>query len=227
MNEVRVRRLILASGSPRRRQLLGLMGLPFVIKAASLDEAILDGEAPLRYVERLTLAKASAIGAVRPDELVVAADTIVVLDGEILGKPADAREAAGMLRALRARSHVVYTGVAVCHPATQTTVYELGESTVWMRDYSDKGIREYVATGDPFDKAGAYAIQHPHFDPVARVEGCGLNVMGLPLCHLGRALANLGVDIPANLPGSCRAFNQRECLVTPRILEETLSRGDA
>lgn len=222
-----IRRLILASGSPRRRQLLSLVGLPFVVKAAGVDEGPLAGEAPVELVERVSQAKARAVASPRPDELVVAADTIVVLDEEILGKPADAREAVGMLRALRARSHVVYTGVAVWHASAQRMVYELGESTVWMRDYADKEIRDYVATGDPFDKAGAYAIQHPHFDPVARVEGCGLNVMGLPLCHLGRGLASLGVVIPANLPGSCRAFNQRECLVSPRILEEVLSQGDA
>jgi septum formation protein len=213
-----IRRLILASGSPRRRQLLPLMGLPFVIKTVGVDERALDGEPPTELVLRVSQAKAVAVDRVRPDELVVAADTIVVLDGEVLGKPADPGDATRMLHRLRGRPHLVYSGVSVWHPARRRMVRELAESTVWMRDYADAEVASYVESGDPLDKAGAYAIQHPGFDPVSRVEGCRLSVIGLPLCHLGRALAKFGVVVPSNVPGACQAFNQRNCDVSPEIL---------
>jgi MAF protein len=213
-----IRRLILASGSPRRRQLLSLLGLPFVIKASDIDEGQLAGEAPEELVMRVSQAKARAVSDVRADELVVAADTIVVLDGTVLGKPAGAEEAAAMLRHLRARAHTVLSGVAVWHPDTRRMQCELGQSTVWMREYTDDELAAYVASGDPMDKAGAYAIQHPEFDPVSEVEGCWLSVMGLPLCHLGRALTEFGVTLPAHVPGTCNAFNQRECTAWIPIL---------
>jgi septum formation protein len=213
-----IRRLILASGSPRRRQLLSLLGLPFVIKASHIDEAQLVGEPPAALVARVSQAKARAVTDVRSDELVVAADTIVVLDGRVLGKPDDAEEAIDMLRNLRGRAHTVLSGVAVWHPDSRRIQRELGESTVWMREYTDDEIATYVASGDPLDKAGAYAIQHPGFDPVSHVEGCSLSVMGLPLCHLGRALREFGVILPARVPGTCTAFNQRECTAWANIL---------
>jgi septum formation protein len=221
-----IRRLILASGSPRRRQLLPLLGLPFVIKRVSVDERPLVAEPPTELVLRVSQLKALAVpvlsaaegNGVRPDELVVAADTIVVLDGEVLGKPAGQADAAHMLSGLRNRPHVVYSGISVYLPAMQRMETELGQSSVWMRDYTDEELARYVASGDPLDKAGAYAIQHPEFDPVSRVEGCWLSVMGLPLCHLGRALAKFGVVVPANVAGACQAFSQRECDVFPEIL---------
>jgi septum formation protein len=228
-----IRRLILASGSPRRRQLLSLLGLPFVIKVAGVDERQDNGESPRAFVRRMSEAKAcaargeqSANGSADPLDLVVAADTIVVLpsldsdgrDGEVLGKPEDAAEATAMLRRLRGRQHLVYTGVTVWHPATDRLTFELGESIVWMRDYDEEEIGRYVASGDPMDKAGAYAIQHPEFDPVSRVDGCWLNVVGLPLCHLGRALRQMGVTIPADVPGSCQAFSQVTCPIHRDIL---------
>lgn len=212
-----IRRLVLASGSPRRRELLSLLGLRFVIKAAGVDESPLDGEAPRDLVRRVSQAKAQAVDA-HPDELVVAADTVVVLDGRVLGKPADAEDAARMLRDLRGLTHAVLSGISVWHPATGRLAYELGESAVWMRGYSDAEIARYVASGDPLDKAGAYAIQHPGFDPVDRVEGCWLSVVGLPLCHLVRALDRFGVDVPAGVPGLCRAFGQQACTVAPHLV---------
>ncbi len=215
-----IRRLILASGSPRRRQLLSLLGLPFVIKAAGVDETQLDGEAPTELVLRVSQAKASAVSDVRSDELVIAADTIVVLDGQVLGKPADPDDAVRMLGRLRGRPHLVYSGISVSHPASRRMLRELGESTVWMRDYSDAEIDTYVDSGDPLDKAGAYAIQHPVFAPASHVDGCWLNVMGLPLCHLGRALAEFGVVVPASIGVTCQAFNQRECHISPQILKK-------
>ena len=220
VDDLGIRRLILASGSPRRRQLLPLLGLPFVIKTVDIDERALDGEAPTELVLRVSQAKALAVADVRADELVVAADTIVVLDGQVLGKPVDAGDATDMLRRLRGRHHLVYSGVAVWYAAEQRMVRELAESSVWMRDYTGDELAEYVASGDPLDKAGAYAIQHPGFDPVSRVEGCRLSVIGLPLCHLQRALGSFGVVVPANVPGACQAFNQHNCAISSDLLME-------
>lgn len=208
-----IRRLILSSGSPRRRQLLSLMGIPFVIKAGGVDESRLHGEPPTELVLRVSQAKAFTVSDVRPDELVIAADTVVVLDGEVLGKPSHAADARRMLNDLRARSHMVYSGVTVWHPASRRVVCKLGESVVWMREYDDDEISAYVASGDPMDKAGAYAIQHPDFAPASSVKGCWLNVMGMPLCQLGSALTEFGVRIPSNVSETCGAFSQRACSV--------------
>lgn len=219
-NDSGIRRLVLASGSPRRRQLLSLLGIPFVVKAAGVDESRLHGEPPTELVLRVSQAKALSIRDARPDELVVAADTIVVLDGEILGKPSGPDEARQMLERLRGRSHTVYSGVTVWHLATRRMASRLGESSVWMRDYGDDEIAAYVESRDPMDKAGAYAIQHAGFDPVSHLDGCWLNVVGLPLCHLGQALAEFGVAPPANVPGTCRAFSQYDCPVVPEMLRQ-------
>jgi MAF protein len=169
-------------------------------------------------VLRLSQVKALAVKEARTDDLVVAADTVVVLDGSVMGKPIDAEDATRMLRLLRGRSHVVYSGVSLWHAARRRMVCQLAESLVWMRDYTDAEIATYVDSGDPLDKAGAYAIQHPEFDPVSWVDGCWLGVVGLPLCHLSRALAQFGVVIPANVPGACQAFGQHECAISADIL---------
>jgi septum formation protein len=208
-----LRRLILASGSPRRRQLLSLLGVPFVVKAIEVDERALPEEPPSEMVLRVAQAKAFSVTGIRPDELVIAADTVVVRGGQTLGKPQDAEHAVRMLRDLRGQVHTVYTGLAVWHAVRRRMLTELAETKVWMRNYSDEEVYAYVSSGDPMDKAGAYAIQHPGFDPVARVEGCWLNVMGLPLCHLTRALDQAGLVVPADVPGACQAFNQRACAV--------------
>jgi septum formation protein len=208
-----IRRLILASTSPRRRQLLTLLGIPFSTRSAAVDESQMEGESPTDLVVRVSRAKAYAIRDVRHDELVVAADTVVVLDDQILGKPRDAGEAQAMLSQLRGRSHLVYTGISVWQPGTWRMVNELSSSVVSMRDYSDVESEAYIASGDPLDKAGAYAIQHQGFAPVRHMEGCWLTVMGLPLCHLRRALEAFGVVVPADVPGTCRAFTQQACEV--------------
>jgi MAF protein len=191
--------------------LLPLLGLPFVIKTVAVDERQLDGEAPTELVLRIGRAKAVAVNEVRADELVVAADTVVVLHGEVLGKPTGPEDAARMLRLLRGGPHIVYTGVCVWHAARRRMASELAESQVWMRDYTDAEIASYVESGDPLDKAGAYAIQHADFGPVAKVEGCYLTVVGLPLCHLQGALARFGVVVPSTVPAACHAFNQCTC----------------
>ena len=155
-----IRRLILASGSPRRRQLLSLLGLPFVIKACHIDERQLDGEPPAELVTRVSQAKARAVSDVRPDELVVAADTIVVLDGTVLGKPNGADEAVAMLRHLRGRAHTVLSGVAVWHPDSRRMMRELGETSELlhrqMGDYARAaGIDRFWGVGPELQDAVA------------------------------------------------------------------------
>ncbi len=162
--------LVLASQSPRRRQLLAALGLTFALDAADVDETPLPGEAPDALACRLCRAKAAAVTKRHPGATILAADTMVALDGLLLGKPADEFEATAMLRRLRGRTHQVYTAVCVAHEGALSA--RLSVSDVTMRAYSDAEIAAYVATGDPLDKAGAYAIQHPLFSPVAAWDGC-------------------------------------------------------
>jgi septum formation protein len=187
--------LILASASPRRRHLLGVLGLPFEVVVADVDETPLADERPDALAGRLAQRKAQAIARLQPSAVILAADTVVALGDRLLGKPADGSEAELMLRTLRGRAHRVLTGLAVLGP-TGFIVQAVTTTLVWMRDYSDDEIARYVATGRPLDKAGAYAIQDPEFQPVARIEGCYPNVVGLPLCEVARALD------PARLPTS-------------------------
>lgn len=195
-------RLILASGSPRRRELLASLGVDFTVIKSDIDETQHPGEPPYDYVRRLSIEKAAAVAAKLESaaDVVLAADTVVILaadtlgvteSGEILGKPADADEARAILRRLRGRSHVVCTALTVRAP--DHTLTELTRTTVLMRDYTDAEIDAYIATGDPFDKAGAYAIQHETFRPVARIEGSYTNVVGLPLETLRPMLAAVGI----------------------------------
>lgn len=208
--------IILASTSPRRRELVTLLDLPFHFISADVDESSRDDESPDALVQRLSRAKAQ--GAPRADAIIVAADTIVALDYAILGKPRDAGDAARMLQLLRARPHLVYSGLTVARGAREIT--QIAMTTVWMRYYSDAEIAAYVATGDPLDKAAAYAIQHVAFRPVARIEGCQANVMGLPLCHLYRALKSFGVAI-AEPDRACQAHLGIACLVAREILSQS------
>lgn len=206
------RRLRLASASPRRRLLLPLLGLPVEAVAVDVDEQPLPGEAPRQTALRLALAKADAIGPATPGVATVAADTIVVLDGEQLSKPRDAAEARTMLRALRGRSHEVVTGVAVL--ASGQVHLGAVETRVTMRPYADREIERYIASGRPLDKAGAYAIQDADFAPVARIEGCYLNVVGLPLCEVNRGLVALGWPVPNEpLVPPCRLCREGEALL--------------
>lgn len=188
---------ILASGSPRRRELLSSLGIAFTVVKTDIDESQRSREAPVDYVRRLSQQKAAAaLSQVEgeSDLTVLAADTIVVLDGELLGKPADAAEARQMLYRLRSRPHTVCTGLTLLRPAyqPQPSLTEHTCTSVHMRDYSDDEIEGYITTGDPFDKAGGYAIQHPGFHPVARIDGSYSNVVGLPLETLQDMLKRLG-----------------------------------
>jgi MAF protein len=176
---------ILASGSPRRRELLGSLGITFTVISPDIDETERVGEFPVDYVRRISREKALAVcGRVSPPVLILAADTTVILDDAILAKPANADAARDMLRRLRGRDHQVCTGMTLARfdddqPPEILTEHAL--TTVTMREYSDAEIEAYIATGDPFDKAGGYAIQHEGFHPVAGISGSYSNVVGLAL----------------------------------------------
>jgi septum formation protein len=215
-----VTRFILASGSPRRRELFTLLGLPFDIASADVDESLRDGETPVQMVARLAQAKASTVACSiqSRDTTIIAADTIVALDGIPFGKPADDTDAWRMLRALRGRAHQVHTVMTVLDTRTGRLLSDLATTDVPVRDYRDDEIAAYIASGDPLDKAGAYAIQHAGFHPVAHMRGCFANVMGLPLCHLTRTLRALGLDPPVDVPTTCQAHIRYQCPVFSDIL---------
>lgn len=213
------RGLILASASPRRRQLFSLLGAPFTSLAADVEENHGHGEKPEEMVCRLSWAKAKALAEDHPERLIVAADTVVALDGQVLGKPANADEAVVMLRRLRGREHLVFSGLTAFSPFTGQQATEMAQTTVWMRPYSDEEIARYVASGDPLDKAGAYAIQHQEFNPVAYIQGCYTGIMGLPLCHLMRALNRLGLSLSVDVPHVCQEFTGHRCSIAKEILE--------
>jgi septum formation protein len=181
--------VILASQSPRRRELLALIGIKHDVRPANIDETELEGELPRDYVERLAREKVDAI--VAPDAVTIGSDTTVVVDGHILGKPSDEAEAVSMLRRLSGRSHVVMTAVAARWRGQ--LVSDVEEVKVAFRTLSDEEIRRYVATGEPMDKAGAYGIQGYGATIVDRVEGDYFAVMGLPLNRLTRLLESLGL----------------------------------
>ncbi len=200
---------VLASRSPRRMQLLSALGLDFTVDAADVDENPLPGEPPEELVCRLCRAKAAAVAERRPGEVVLAADTLVVLDGALLGKPADALEAVAMLTALRDRVHVVYTAVCVLNGSGAET--RVSATDVKMRAYTDAEIEAYVETGDPLDKAGAYGIQDPQFAPVAAWDGCYSAVMGLPLGLASEMLGGVGIGPGQDVVHACEAMTGDRC----------------
>jgi septum formation protein len=242
--------IILASASPRRQELLKAVGLSFIVippflpSAASVpeghkqevDETPLPGEAPAALVQRLSRAKAQAVAAslgmihfenvshLQDSKIVIiAADTEVVFEDKILGKPANAVEATHMLKQLRSQCHYVYSGLTVaCLPSnallSPTPPYQaesifitrLHQSRVWMRSYTDAEIAAYVASGDPLDKAGAYAIQNQGFAPVERLEGCFASVMGLPLGELAVAFREIDLSLPESSP-LCARYTGYPC----------------
>jgi len=226
--------LILASSSPRRRELLTSLGIPFTILKPDIDETQHAGEMPLDYVRRLSREKAEAVASSQlpvssddahiltpsplhreGEQIILAADTVVILGadtlgvdeyGDILGKPVNADDARAMLRRLRGRTHQVCTAITlVVNPLSLTPspldsegkqdaaamMTRVTCTDVTMRDYTDAEIEAYLATGDPFDKAGSYAIQHPVFKPVTRLNGCYANVVGLPVCTLKTMFAEI------------------------------------
>jgi len=184
-------RVTLASSSPRRTELLRLVRVDHEVRPAHIDETQRAGEAPRAYAERLAREKAQAVAREQPDAVVIGADTIVVVDGHVLGKPQDATEAADMLRHLSGRVHLVDTAVAVARNGAVRSAVE--EVEVTFRTLSDVEIERYIATGEPMDKAGAYGIQGYGATIVQRVNGDYFAVMGLPLGLLVRLLREVGL----------------------------------
>jgi MAF protein len=212
--------LILASNSPRRKQLMEIGGFAFEIQPADVDEIQRIGEPPEHYVRRLAETKARAL-SVPPAALVVAADTIVVDGSQVLGKPAGRMQATQMLKQLRNKTHQVMTALAVFSPLQDRLATDLCITNVPMRNYSDDEIAAYVASGDPLDKAGAYAIQHAGFHPVLQLEGCYPSVMGLPVCHLTRLLASFGVPPASGITAACKPGSSKPCQVFMTALRQS------
>lgn len=188
-------KIILASASPRRSQLLEALGLKFTVQPSPAVEPAPtreDGRVPGAFVERLARLKAEAIEIER-DDLIIAADTVVVIDDEILGKPKGVADARAMLARLRGRSHVVYSGICVRHGARMESAHQI--TRVTFGDFSDEFIRAYVQTGEPMDKAGSYAAQGKGALLVTKIEGDYWNVVGLPLFRLSQMLREFGVHI--------------------------------
>jgi septum formation protein len=189
--------LVLASASPRRQELLRNAGISFTVQVAGIDESPVEGESPRSCAERLARDKARVVFRSRPQDFILGADTIVVVDATMLGKPRDSADAARMLRMLSGRSHQVITGVCVLKPVAGKSVNSedmRSETTlVTMSELSDEEIQAYVATGEPMDKAGAYAIQGIASRWIPRIEGDYSNVMGLPVSLAFRMLRDAGV----------------------------------
>ena len=191
-------RIILASNSPRRKELLGRMGIEeFKVSAPNVEESVEEGLSPARIVEELSQRKAQAAAKkAGPKDIIIAADTVVALDGAVLGKPRSEEDAFAMLSALSGREHHVYTGVTVLQGERAVTEHE--ETAVQFRDLAPEEIRSYIAAGEPMDKAGAYGIQGLGALLVSGIRGDYCNVMGLPVFRLGRILAGFGLNLLAH-----------------------------
>ena len=220
--------LFLASNSPRRKELLALGGWEYDILSAQIDETPLASEDGMEYVQRLAKSKAvTAANQLGVDGVIIAADTSVIdhrVSGKpkILGKPSDYNEAVEMLRDLRGHTHQVHTAIAILYSRGGTIRSDLCTTNVTMRNYSDEEIKDYVASGDPMDKAGAYAIQHGGFHPVEQLDGCFANVMGLPLCHLTRSASYFGITPQVDISRACQAALGYDCPVYHQILIENI-----
>jgi septum formation protein len=211
--------ILLASNSPRRRQLLALTGWTFAVRPADIDETPLPGEAPRVYVSRLAKSKALAAAALAPPgHLVIAADTTVSHGRDLLGKPRSGEEARAMLDRLSGQVHQVCTAICLLDLSSGRLETDLCVSQVPMRSYSPQEIHQYIATGDPFDKAGAYAIQNLAFHPVENFSGCMAGVMGLPLCHLLRTAQKMGFAPRGDLPAACQAQLGYRCPIFSAVL---------
>ena len=203
--------IVLASESQRRREIIRALDAAVEIVPSGVDEPPPGrDEGAEEYVENIASSKARAVASNgHSAALVIGADTSVVLEGRILGKPVDAAEARAMLAALRGRSHRVVTGVTAVRDGAAAS--SVTSSEVTMREYSDDEIEAYIASGEPFDKAGGYAIQDPVFAPVSALSGCYLNVVGFPLCEVMRLMSEVGVDVrlrpewraPERCPNNC------------------------
>ena len=198
---------------------MAMGGWRFRVHPAEVDESPLSGESPETHVVRLAVEKARACAAqLKEDVTILGADTVVVNDDEILGKPGDPKEAEAMLKKLGGHIHRVCTGIAVIHPARDVLLTDLCITGVPMRSYSDAEIQAYILTGDPLDKAGAYAIQHTGFHPVESLSGCFASVMGLPLCHLARTLNKLGFVGKKDVAAGCKREFAYSCPISQKVL---------
>jgi MAF protein len=216
--------LILASNSPRRRQLLALGGWSFDVFVADVDESLRPGEAPGAYVLRLAESKArKSAKKADDDRVILAADTAVVDAGKILGKPVDALDAVRILKGLRGHTHQVYTGLALLRVSDGQLLTDLTVTDVLMRAYSDKEIEVYVQTGDPLDKAGAYGIQHQRFQPVENLRGCYGSVMGLPLCRVAYLLQRLDINPNPSATIRCQGELNVGCPISDAVLRGELA----
>ena len=210
--------MILASSSPRRSDLLSLLGFDFQVLTGDVDESVKTGESPNAYVLRLAQEKARTVSKlIGADQVIIAADTAVVDGNQILGKPVNREDALTMLRSLRARNHQVLTGLAVWDPEERIVHDDLCMTEVQMRSFQESDMEAYVASGDPLDKAGAYAIQNSSFNPVQRITGCYSNVVGLPLCHLTDILQHLELKIPVLATQGCRSAQEYNCQLIEKI----------
>lgn len=217
--------LYLASNSPRRKELLSLTGWKYTLIIPQVDETPFQYEDGVEYVKRLANKKACvAANGLTHDGLIIAADTAVVDSdangvAKILGKPGNKNEAIEILRGLRGHTHQVFTAISILSTQDGSTLSDLCATNVPMRNYSEEEIDTYVATGDPLDKAGAYAIQHQGFHPVERLYGCYANVMGLPLCHLTRSLSLVGLSPVVDVAQACQSALNYPCPVFHQILQ--------
>lgn len=188
-------KLILASSSPRRKELLSGLGLSFTVDSSDVDESFAAGTPPQEVVEMLALRKASSVAGKYEQGLVIGSDTIVVLEDQILGKPTDDQDAHSMLNKLKGRTHQVYSGVAIVDAATNQSKVSFSCTEVTMRPLSEEQIAKYVQSGEPRDKAGGYAIQGLGSTIVEQINGDYFTVVGLPLCLLNRMLAEFGNEV--------------------------------
>lgn len=208
--------IILASNSPRRQDLLSLTGWYYISVPADIDETPRAGETPQSHVLRLAEEKARACLTTRKN-LILAADTIVVDGDRILGKPIDQADASRMLLQLRGRIHRVMTAIAIFDRETGRLERDLCVTEVPMRQYTDNEITAYIKTGDPMDKAGAYAIQHGGFHPVENFNGCFASVMGLPLCHVSRLAAKFDLISISDMVDNCESINRYICPIHKQV----------
>lgn len=208
--------LILASGSPRRKQLLALFGIPFSVRPSDVDESLQPGEEPLGYVRRLAAQKGAACAECGAN-WVLSADTTVEVDGQILGKPADEKEARETLMLLRNREHQVHTAFCLLNGASGEALCGSCSTPVRMRPYEPRELEAYIESGDYHDKAGGYAIQNGEFHPASVPNGCYANVMGLPLCHIRQLMRKAGFTVEANIPALCQATLGITCDYYPAV----------
>lgn len=205
---------VLASQSPRRRELLKLLQIPFEVLVADADEESVTVEDPAINVVETAVLKANIIAkqiSPKKPSIIIAADTTVALSNQMLGKPSSKAEATNMLTALREKPHHVYTGLVLLNTISGQLLKKVNSSMVTMRPYSDAEIEAYVASGDPMDKAGAYAIQHAGFRPVAKLDGCFTGVMGLSICQLIEAFDEWQLPRPKELTAVLKAHQNYPC----------------